>query len=511
MQNTSEICPIATADNLGTQHFTNTPNKEELGQFFTPVDVAQYMASLLRLPSKDSIRILDPGSGTGVLAAAAIKDLVDRKNNLLKNITLDLYEIDLDLNEKLTNSMKHLKNWCKNKGISLNYKIHWEDFILVNGPRINGQTLFDRDSNYFDIVISNPPYFKISKDDPRAKLCDTIVHGQPNIYALFMAVSAAVLNTDGQFLFITPRSFASGPYFKTFRNFLLKNISLKKIHQFASRTDAFDRDQILQENVILHGIAGESKMTDEILISTSFGKSDLDGTKFLKTTFSKILVDSDQKIIALPSNEKDFDLLDTFKKWTNSIEKMELKISTGPVVPFRATQYLQDEKNSKSVPLLWIQHITNLTVKFPLDKFRKQQWFCNENKSKKLLIKNQNMILMRRFSPKEDFRRLSVAPFLKSQLQTELIGLENHLNYIYSPKGNFSEKKLLGLVGFLSSKAFDTYFRITNGNTQVSATEIKNVKLPNIEHIEEIGTLLKNVNGLDFSSIDTIVNEVLDL
>ena len=83
MQNTF-TCPVVAADSLGSEHFKNIQNKENLGQFFTPVSIADFMASFLEVPSKESIRILDPGSGTGVLAAAAVKKLVNRKNGNLK-------------------------------------------------------------------------------------------------------------------------------------------------------------------------------------------------------------------------------------------------------------------------------------------------------------------------------------------------------------------------------------------------------------------------------------------
>lgn len=111
MQNTF-TCPVVAADNLGIEHFKTTPNKEEIGQFFTPVSVADFMASFLTVPSKETIRILDPGAGTGVLAAAAVKKLVNKRNETLKLIELDLYEIDMDLKDRLDTSMKHLKSWC---------------------------------------------------------------------------------------------------------------------------------------------------------------------------------------------------------------------------------------------------------------------------------------------------------------------------------------------------------------------------------------------------------------
>jgi len=506
-----DFCPVSEADGLGEKHFKSVQAKEELGQFFTPAIIAEYMASFLQTPDQELITVLDPGAGTGVLTASAIKKLVNQKSKSLKRIKATLYEIDIDLKDNLNDSLLNLKRWCESQKITFEYEVRWADFILAKANNINGQQLLSDAIESFDIVISNPPYFKISKEDSRAKACDSIIHGQPNIYALFMAVSAALLNPGGQFLFITPRSFASGQYFKSFRDYLLKNIRLEKIHQFGSRTDAFSRDKVLQENVIVYGTVNLTKMTDKLNIYTSHGKSDLKDSSVLVTDFESILIDRQQNILAFPSDKADLKIIQLFKSWDNSIDKMGLKISTGPVVPFRATELLLKEQTQASVPLLWIQHVANLDIKFPLNSFRKQQWIESNESSKKLLVVNQNMILMRRFSPKEDFRRLTLAPLKRDFFKYKLLGLENHLNYIYSPKGTFSELELFGLCGFLSSKCFDSYFRITNGNTQVSATEIKSVNLPSKTKISEIGEMLINLSKLDYQAIDTIVDEVLGL
>ena len=190
---------------------------------------------------------------------------------------------------------------------------------------------------------------------------------------------------------------------------------------------------------------------------------------------------------------------------------MGLKISTGPVVPFRAAEFLKSENTLDSVPLLWIQHVLPMTIKFPLSPFRKQQWFVSSEESKKLLVENQNMILMRRFSPKEDFRRLTVAPYTANFLEYNYLGLENHLNYIYSPAKEFEASVMFGLAAFLNSKFFDSYFRITNGNTQVSATELKTATLPSLDMIKAIGSMIIDGGILEHSSIDKIVDEILDI
>src|SRR3989339_676172 len=503
------LCPIKHSDSIGLKFINTTPSKqEELGQYFTSEEVAIYMAQRLVLPKEDNIRLLDPGAGSGVLVASAIKHLAALDTKKRKTFSATLYEIDDKIITSLKKAMNFLKEWCSNNGISFSYTIKNEDYVLANSSALNdGLPLFKKEQ--FEIIISNPPYFKISKDDERAKCCSKLVHGQPNIYFLFMGVAASQLVSNGQIVFITPRSFSSGQYFKSFRKHFFEQIHLKQIHVFESRTNAFERDSVLQENIITYGIQGEPEDLNEILITSSNGKSDLGSSSKMKVEKSFIVDTTNDYSLRLPTNEEDLRLLKMINSWTNSLEKMELKISTGPIVPFRATEFLQKEEGQYSVPLLWVQHILPMKVKFPLEVFRKEQWFNHTSISEKQLVDDQNMILMRRFSPKEDFRRITVAPYEKKSLKHEKIGLENHLNYIYDSKKKFSKEEMYGLAGYLSSQLFDSYFRVINGNTQVSATELRAAPLPSKNIIAEIGDLILKTKAITHSSIDNIVECVI--
>ena len=66
-----------------------------------------------------------------------------------------------------------------------------------------------------------------------------------------MAVAANMLKPKGEMVFITPRSFCSGLYYKKFREWLLNNVQITNIHIFESRKDVFDKDKVLQENIII--------------------------------------------------------------------------------------------------------------------------------------------------------------------------------------------------------------------------------------------------------------------
>src|SRR5205823_8475071 len=122
------------------------------------------------------------------------------------------------------------------RGTSLRINVCTDDFIISHSEALKHQPkLFSGpDRKGYDLVISNPPYFKIPKSDPRAKASAAVVHGQPNIYMLFMAVSASLLKNGGEMIFITPRSYAAGPYFRRFREFFFSTMRPKAIHLFGS-------------------------------------------------------------------------------------------------------------------------------------------------------------------------------------------------------------------------------------------------------------------------------------
>ena len=74
------------------------------------------------------------------------------------------------------------------------------------------------------------------------------------------------------------------------------------------------------------------------------------------------------------------------------------------------------------------------------------------------------------------------------------MGLENHLNYIHRPGGQLSDDETLGLAALYNSHLLDTYFRTINGNTQVSATELRSIPLPAHEIIVALGQRVKNLD-----------------
>jgi adenine-specific DNA-methyltransferase len=174
------------------------------------------------------------------------------------------------------------------------------------------------------------------------------------------------------------------------------------------------------------------------------------------------------------------------------------------VVPFRAEEHLIHEPNGVPVvPLLWMQHITSHQITWPLNHgFHKPQHILNIPRTKTLLVQNTNYVLLRRFSAKEEQRRLVAAPYLAEQFDYALIGLENHLNFIYRRDGEMSKAEVVGLSALLNSGLIDRYVRISNGNTQVNATELRALPLPPLQVITAIGqAVMKDGKAVDLDAI----------
>lgn len=501
--------PSEYAEEIGFKYSnsTSSEHKKESGQFFTSKEISNFMGNLAQ-PKLDEISILDPGCGTGILTCSLIENLIEKYS--IKEINVTLYEIDIKLIKETEKVISFLEKWLHLKGIKFNAIIEQADFVLFNSHVFLKNTLFENKIiKKYDYIISNPPYFKISKSDKRAQAAKELVYGQPNIYSLFMGVSAKLLNPNGELIFITPRSFAAGNYFKAFRKSFFKNVNISNIHIFESRNKMFKNDNVLQENIIIR--ATKEKSSSIHITVTECAKDLNKPLNYKYKTEELINSNSKENILFIPSNSVEAKTINIFRQWKNTLNDYNIQISTGPVVAFRCKDFLISDLTPKDslAPLIWLHNIKEMEFAFPLKKGAKQSYIIDSEESKKVLLINKNYVLIRRFSSKDDKSRLVCCPYFASNLEYERIGLENHINYVYRPNGELSEEEIWGISALFSSKLFDTYFRTFNGNTQVGASELKQIKMPPLEKIINIGKVLKNSCQPTKIGIENLINNVL--
>ncbi len=460
--------------------------RKELGQFFTPPSVARFMGRLGVEATKPR-HVLDPGAGTGILAAAVCEALPPGAGP----VHVDAFESDSLAANMCEEVLTHTTKWCETElGVQVTFRVSQADFIARHAEQLRPSLYSDDRGAGYDLAILNPPYFKLQKNDPRAVAAGALVHGQPNIYSLFMGISASLLSEDGVLVSITPRSFAHGDYFRLFRQHLFGVVVPEAIHLFRSRKDAFRKDQVLQENAILllRRIAPSRGAT--VRISESSGIADLGHVESRSVPLRDVVdLQSADLTLRIPTSSDDDVIVEFLREhWRNTLKAMRISVSTGPVVAFRSLECLSDEPGSDVVPLLWLNNVRALGVEWPASASSKPQYILSEPQYHKLLVSNDaNYVLMRRFTAKEEQRRLTAAPLQARELPGDFIGLENHLNYIYRTDVSLTLEEAAGLAALLNCALLDRYVRISNGNTQVNASELRNLPLPPHEAIVALG------------------------
>jgi adenine-specific DNA-methyltransferase len=493
MATTMELTTFAYSNGLSATQALSRDEQKLLGQFMTPPGVAVFMAQRC-LPSgfQQEVRILDPAAGAGILAAAVVERLLQNEH-LPERIQVTLYELDerlLPSLRKLAHRMRHL---AKERGVVLSVSIRHEDFLL--------STVASANKPIADVIIANPPYFKLSASDPRAVTHQYAVYGQPNIYGLFMAACAGLLSATGRWCFITPRSWTNGTYFSFVRRHLLRYLRIEAMHIFESRREHFADDEILQEAMITWA-AAQAQPQFDIFVSSSEGLHDLAQAQLNRLPINRIVGQDDAQMIALPTNVPET----LMAQWKATLGTYGLKVSTGPVIAFRAESHILEMATSSSVPLLWMQHINHMRICWPINK--KREHIAANGKTAWMLIQNQTCIVMRRFSPKEDERRITAAPYLANTLPGSSLGLENHTNYIYRPGGEMSSNEARGLAAYLNSSWVDQFLRMTAGSTQINATDLRKLPLPPLDVIVAIGHALRNTDTL--AAADAAVDAILE-
>jgi adenine-specific DNA-methyltransferase len=483
-------------DDLDKQH--------ELGQFLTPSPVAEFMASLFETP-RSEVHLLDAGAGAGALSAALVRRLCHEPPKP-KRISITAYEIDTAQIAPLQAKLDDCRHKCELAGISFSAKVLNEDFIAAAVPLVR-RDLFTSQPPHFNAAIINPPYRKIRSDSSTRLLLRSAGIETSNLYAGFVSLAMRLLAKGGELVAITPRSFCNGPYFKPFRSDLLETMSLRRLHVFESRCAAFSGDDVLQENIIFHAVKEGPKPT-RIIISTSSGESN--GAVLERAVDFREIVspDDSEQFIHLPTDDQHVLARRVMEQFSTSLSALGVSVSTGRVVDFRAREFLRKEPRHGTAPLIYPCHFNRGFVHWPKEKARKPNAIVSNERTRELLVPAGVFVLVKRFTAKEERRRVVACIYDSHQIKAPLVGFENHLNYFHSAGHGLPMRLARGLAAFLNSTVLDFYFRQFNGHTQVNATDLRNLNYPSRAELEQLGEKIPDP-GISQEELDGIVKEEL--
>jgi len=348
--------------------------RKKEGQYFTDDYLKNVLLSNLNI--KENNTILEPSVGTGEFVA-----VLPYKKNI---VAIEKDELVYSL-----------------------FKKNFQDVISYNIDFFG----YD-ESNKFDFIIGNPPFFEVKKD----KKYSFLSNGRLNIATLFVYKSLNMLNQDGILAFVLPCSFLSSSFFLKIRQFIHNNFNIKKIIK-ANNTFLFNG--ALQDVCVL--IVKKEKPTNDY----------------------KVIIDNN---IIFSDDSKQINNL--LAKYTN-LKQLNCSVETGSIV------WNQNKENfsEEGVPLIYGENIKNNNIVFKKLKYPKGQYI----KITKEPIKEKCIVVNRITGRNINIKKAIVDfPFYA----------ENHVSVI---KGNNLENIFLRMELNEEKK-----FILKNliGTTQLSKTEL---------------------------------------
>jgi adenine-specific DNA-methyltransferase len=465
-----------------------------LGQFFTPARAAALIASMPRLPETGQVRLLDPGAGSGMLSAALVARL------LTERPSLSVHVVAVERDHLIVPYLRKTLKACSLAGNGrVTFDIIEDDFIMAaTGPEADPRMA------EHDLVIQNPPYAKLAASSAHRIAVRKAGVDTPNLYAAFLALGAAGLKPGGQLVAITPRSFCNGPYFGAFRSYLLDNITLDRVHVFESRSTVFAETGVLQENVVFSGARGGAQ--GAVILSVSNGHED-EATQRSVMYQDVVHRDDPHRFIRIAANEDDIGTAEIMLALPCTLDELGVEVSTGRVVDFRSRSALLTEPTPTAHPLIYPGNLRSGGFEWPRQNIRKAQWFDPvEAKDKELLLPEGWYCVVKRFSAKEEKRRI-VGSVWSPQDFPGPVAFENHLNVFHVKGQGLDEETARGLTVWMNSTLVDRFFRMFSGHTQVNATDLRSMRFPTRDALRWLGQSI--VPSASQADVDQLVSAVV--
>lgn len=275
---------------------------KNLGQYFTPEHVADFMIGLSSVPKKG--KILEPACGEGIFLK-----LLEEKG--YKNIVG--YEVDKTL-KKITEAL-----------------IFFESFVTAD--------IKDK----YDLIIGNPPYIRWKNLDQELKqeletnkLWQKYFNSLCDYLCIFVLKSVELLKDGGELIFITPEYWINTKHAEVLRDYLVKNGVFSEIIHF-NETPIFDK--VASSILIFKFIkANDSKVEKQKIKITKY----LSTQRLTEETLSKIKNGiSDEKIEVFERDQ-----FEVGERWMLAPNKIgdKLKIYEDKCVAVVANSLFGEEK-----------------------------------------------------------------------------------------------------------------------------------------------------------------------
>lgn len=456
---------------------TNEDDRAELGQYFTPAPIARLLADMFE-PVEGLVRVLDPGAGVGSLSAALAERAADER----WQCSLDVTAVEVD--DRLVESLEATLSDCCLAMPSAQVRVEHSDFLTWSASRVAPE-MFQQDRQPFDLVIMNPPYGKMRTASATNERLRRLGIRTSNLYSAFVWLASRLLAPGGQLVAITPRSFCNGSYFKAFRQALLDDCALRDIHVFESRDTAFRDGAVLQENIVFRIVRSAERPPVQIAVSSGSG---LDEPRRHEVSADSVVHPKDPRLfIRIPEDRASVELAERLGSLPQTLAGLGVTASTGRVVDFRSREHLREQCDDDAIPLIYPGNLRRGRIDWPGESNSKPCAIAASPATEGMLLPSGEYVLVKRFSSKEERRRVVAAVLEPGDLPSDVVAMENHVNVLHASTRGMELDLAWGLAAYLNSTAVDLFFRQFNGHTQVNAADLESLRYPDVDSLHSLG------------------------
>jgi adenine-specific DNA-methyltransferase len=458
--------------------------RKALGAFYTPPALVDRLLELVALTGFDwrNGRIIDPACGGAAFLASVAPMLVQRSSHrqpaaLLNDIETRLFGVEVDPFAAWMSMVLldlALFDLTDAAGRPLKNLVASRDALETHADELGT----------FDLVIGNPPYWKVTLTSAQRNRFKESLFGHANLYGLFTELAVKLSKPGGIIAFVTPTSFLGGEYFKNLRNLLETQAPLQRLDFVSDREGVFDG--VLQETML--AVFKRQTSAAKPRIQINLLQPD-DGTvPVLVQQVGSVSLNGGVRggPWLLPRSPGQMPLIERLNSMPHRLRDYGFDVATGQLVWNRHKDQLRRTYDEGCLPIIWAEAV-NADGKFHFQAARRSHLPYLEIKGEQdFLINQEPCILVQRTTAKEQKRRI-IAAVIPNSFVLEYPGfvVENHLNMVY-PVTNKPRFALRTLAALLSSAALDQAFRCINGSVAVSAFELNSLPLPSPEQMRSL-------------------------
>jgi adenine-specific DNA-methyltransferase len=487
---------------LSTAYAVLSPEKyrRTLAMYFTPPPIAARMIGDLEREGArfHSDNFIDPACGGAAflaLIATRMRDAL-RKRELSARAILRHAEWHLagtDIDRTLCVLSRHfLKMVFYDEICATRLR---PDFRVQSADALRS---YRRLAGRFNVVVCNPPFRKLSSDEvsKHRAAFSQVIQAQPNLYALFIGLTARLAKPGGLVGLVTPTSFLSGQYFASVRTFLLDHTRVRHIGIVSER----DRVYLdVQQETALTIYRADERVRRGIL-RAAISVVERSGAYH---RVGRCPLSNSGSSWPLARDSGDLALIESASKSEFRLEHYGYAPMIGGFVwtrdrrpAFLTLQDVPKARRATTVPLLWSSDIRpGGRLLFEKHAVRAAQHrYVDFGDLDHPTVRRRPGVLLQRVTCGNQARRL-VGAVVSEEFIREHRGYvgENHVVILeqVAARPALSPRQLLKLLGAL---VVDRYFRSISGSANVSAFELGQLPLPDpavLNRLQRKGTSIE--------------------